>query len=110
MQDEIKNWNASQIPLRNSGLAIITGSTEGVGYEDAVALSSSGWNVIIMGRNAQKGANSIAKIKQVNPKAKVSFEKIDLADLSSIRAFAYFDYPRSILSLFTYVITYVSCL
>ncbi|GAA4329372.1 SDR family oxidoreductase [Mucilaginibacter gynuensis] len=88
MQSEIKNWTTSQIPLRNSGLALITGSTEGIGYEDAVALSSSGWDVIMMGRNAQKGADAIAKIKQANPKTKVSFEKIDLADLSSISAFA----------------------
>lgn len=88
MQNEIKNWTASQIPKRNSGLAVITGSTEGIGYEDALALSSSGWNVIIMGRNAQKGAESIAKIHKINPEAKVSFQKIDLADLSSIKAFA----------------------
>lgn len=88
MQNEIKNWKTSDIPQRNSGLAVITGSTEGVGYEDALALSSSGWNVVMMGRDAQKGAESIAKIHQINPKAKVSFEKIDLADLSSIKAFA----------------------
>lgn len=88
MQNEIKNWKTSDIPQRNSGLAVITGSTEGVGYEDALALSSSGWNVVMMGRDAQKGAESIARIHQINPKAKVSFEKIDLADLSSIKAFA----------------------
>lgn len=88
MQNEIKNWKTSDIPQRNSGLAVITGSTEGVGYEDALTLSSSGWNVVMMGRDAQKGAESIAKIHQINPKAKVSFEKIDLADLSSIKAFA----------------------
>ena len=34
MHNEIKNWTASQIPKRNSGLAIITGSTEGIGFED----------------------------------------------------------------------------
>jgi len=84
----MKNWRASNIPQRNDGLAVITGSTEGVGYEDALVLSAAGWNVIMMGRNAQKGAESIAKIHQINPKAKVSFEKIDLADLSSIKAFA----------------------
>jgi len=67
---------------------VITGSTEGIGYEDALALSSAGWNVIMMGRNTRKGAESMAKIHQINPKAKVSFEKIDLADLSSIKAFA----------------------
>jgi len=88
MQNEIKNWTAANIPQRNSGLAVITGSTEGIGYEDALALSSAGWNVIMMGRNTRKGAESMAKIHQINPKAKVSFEKIDLADLSSIKAFA----------------------
>lgn len=88
MTSEIKNWTASKIPQRNGGLAVITGSTEGIGYEDALALSAAGWNVIMMGRNAQKGVDAIAKIHQINPKAKVSFEKIDLADLSSIKSFA----------------------
>ncbi|MDF2551058.1 MAG: family NAD(P)-dependent oxidoreductase [Chryseobacterium sp.] len=88
MENDIKNWTASNIPQRNNGLAVITGSTEGIGYEDALALSSAGWNVIVMGRNAEKGADTIAKIQQINPKAKVSFEKIDLADLSSIKSFA----------------------
>ncbi|MGA0557205.1 SDR family oxidoreductase [Larkinella sp. VNQ87] len=84
----MKNWTVASIPSRRDGLAIITGSTEGVGYEDALALSSAGWNVVMMGRNAQKGAEAIAKIHRINPKAKVSFEKIDLADLSSIKSFA----------------------
>jgi NAD(P)-dependent dehydrogenase (short-subunit alcohol dehydrogenase family) len=88
MQNEIKNWTASKIPHTNNGLAVITGSTEGIGYEDALALSSAGWSVIMMGRNAQKGADAMAKILQINPKAKVSFEKIDLADLSSIKSFS----------------------
>ncbi len=84
----MKNWTAANIPQIKNGLALITGSTEGIGYEDALALSTAGWSVIMMGRNAQKGAASIAKIHQFNPKAKVSFEKIDLADLASINAFA----------------------
>ncbi|MDR7131828.1 NAD(P)-dependent dehydrogenase (short-subunit alcohol dehydrogenase family) [Algoriphagus sp. 4150] len=88
MQNEMKNWTANNIPQRNGGLAVITGSTEGIGYEDALALSSAGWNVIMMGRTPQKGAESIVRIHQINPKAKVMFEKIDLADLSSIKAFA----------------------
>lgn len=88
MTNESKNWTASKIPQRNDGVAVITGSTEGIGYEDALALSSAGWKVIIMGRNAQKGAGAITKILQINPTAKVSFEQIDLADLSSIKSFA----------------------
>jgi NAD(P)-dependent dehydrogenase (short-subunit alcohol dehydrogenase family) len=84
----VKNWTIADIPQRNSGLAIITGSTEGIGYEDALTLSSTGWTVLVLGRNPQKGAESIARIQQRNTNAKVSFEKIDLADLASIKSFA----------------------
>ncbi|WP_026706604.1 SDR family oxidoreductase [Flavobacterium soli] len=84
----MKNWTTADIPHRNEGLAVITGSTEGIGFEDALALSAAGWNVVMLGRNAQKGAESMAKIYQTNPKAKVIFEKLDLADLSSIKDFA----------------------
>ncbi len=88
MNKEIKNWTAKNIPQQIEKLAVITGSTEGIGFEDALALSTAGWTVIMMGRNAQKGAASIAKIHQINPKAKVRFELIDLANLSSIKNFA----------------------
>lgn len=87
--NEMNNWTTHNIPQRNGGLAVITGSTEGIGFEDAVALSTAGWNVIIMGRNAAKGSQAIARILQINPRAKVIFEKVDLADLSSIKAFAW---------------------
>lgn len=83
-----KNWTTSDIPQREEGLAVVTGSTEGIGFEVAKALTAAGWSVIMLGRNSQKGKESIAKIHQVYPKAKISFEKLDLADLSSIEAFA----------------------
>ncbi len=88
MEQVIKNWTAAQIPQRKDGLAVITGSTEGIGFEDALALSAAGWQVIIMGRNAQKGATAIDRLKQLNPQAKARFEQIDLADLSSIQSFS----------------------
>ena len=43
-----KNWNTSNIPRRKEGLAVVTGSTEGVGFEDAKALSSAGWTVVML--------------------------------------------------------------
>ena len=42
MKSEIKNWTAANIPYKADGVAVITGSMEGVGYEDALALSSAG--------------------------------------------------------------------
>lgn len=88
MEKVIKNWTTANIPQSDGSLAVITGSTEGIGYEDALALAAAGWQVLIMGRNAQKGAAAISRLLQANPQAKVRFEQIDLADLSSIRAFA----------------------
>ncbi len=84
----MKKWTAADIPQQSNGLAIVTGSTEGIGFEDALALSAKGWNVIVTGRNTKKGADAIAKILSVYPKAKVNFEQIDLANLASVKAFA----------------------
>lgn len=83
-----ENWTASDIPFRNESLAIVTGGTEGVGFQDVLALASANWNVVMTGRNPKKGSKSIAQIHREHPKAKVSFEKLDLANLSSINDFA----------------------
>ena len=88
MHNELKQWTAADMPQRKNGLAVITGSTEGIGFEDAVALTSAGWTVIMLGRNSEKGADSLARLRQRNPRAKASFEPLDLADLASIKAFA----------------------
>lgn len=84
----MENWTTANIPQIDNGLAVITGSTEGIGFEDAKALTVAGWTVIMLGRNAKKGEESISIIKNINPNVKISFEKLDLADLSSIKAFA----------------------
>jgi NAD(P)-dependent dehydrogenase (short-subunit alcohol dehydrogenase family) len=87
MKNEIKNWTASDIPKSNGGLAVVTGGTEGIGFQDVLALASSGWHVIMTGRDPKKGLESIVQVHKLYQKANVSFEKIDLADLSSIKAF-----------------------
>ncbi len=81
-------WTTADIPQRANGLAVVTGSTEGIGYEDALALSAAGWKVVVMGRSPQKGAAAVARIARSHPAAQVRFEQIDLADLASIQAFA----------------------
>lgn len=84
----MKNWTASRIPQRKDGLAIVTGGTEGVGFQDVLALAAAGWSVIMTGRDPQKGSASIAQIHSIHKHAKVTFEKLDLASLSSISNFA----------------------
>ncbi|MES2465377.1 MAG: SDR family oxidoreductase [Armatimonadota bacterium] len=80
------NWTTSDIPSQQGRLAVITG-TGGLGFEDALALARAGAEVIIAGRNPQKGADAVAKIRASVPSANVQFEQVDLASLASIADF-----------------------
>lgn len=80
-------WTISDIPSQRGRCAVVTG-TGGLGYEDALALARAGADVVIAGRNAQKGAEAVAKVRAEVPEARVSFEALDLASLASVERFA----------------------
>jgi NAD(P)-dependent dehydrogenase (short-subunit alcohol dehydrogenase family) len=80
-------WTASEIPPQQGRLAVVTG-TGGLGLEDALALTRAGAEVIVAGRNPQKGSEAVAHIRSAVPSANVSFEQLDLASLQSVEAFA----------------------
>lgn len=80
-------WTVAQIPSQKGRVAVVTG-TGGLGYEDALALARAGAEVIIAGRNPQKGAEAVAGIRAEVPSAVIAFEVLDLADLASVAAFA----------------------
>jgi NAD(P)-dependent dehydrogenase (short-subunit alcohol dehydrogenase family) len=80
------NWTSADIPSQKGRRVVITG-TGGIGYETALELTRAGAEVIMAGRNKDKGTEAIRNIKALNPKGNIRFEKLDLADLSSIEAF-----------------------
>ncbi|MCG6114025.1 MAG: oxidoreductase [Mesorhizobium sp.] len=81
------HWTSKNIPSQRGKTIIVTG-TGGLGYEDALALALAGGDVIVAGRNPQKGAEAVRRIKQSYSGAQVDFEAVDLGDLASIAAFA----------------------
>jgi NAD(P)-dependent dehydrogenase (short-subunit alcohol dehydrogenase family) len=81
-------WSVADIPPQNGKLAVVTGATGGLGYETALALARAGADVLVTGRNAEKGRVAIEQIKRAVPSAKVRSAMLDLASLASIRAFA----------------------
>lgn len=81
-----RNWTATDIPSQKGRSVVITG-TGGIGYETALAMTRAGADVIMAGRNKDKGEEAIRKIKNMNPAGNICFEKLDLADLASIEAF-----------------------
>ena len=85
----IKNnkWTAENIPDQKGRIAIVTGSSSGIGYEAAKVLANKNEKVVIAVRNLEKGEKAKAKIVNQNSNADVVVIKIDLSDLSSIKSF-----------------------
>ncbi|KQT51591.1 short-chain dehydrogenase [Devosia sp. Leaf420] len=83
----MSKWTTSDIPSQAGRLAVVTG-TGGLGYETALALARAGAEVVVAGRNPEKGNQAIHSILAEVPKANVHFEALDLADLSTVTRFA----------------------
>jgi NAD(P)-dependent dehydrogenase (short-subunit alcohol dehydrogenase family) len=71
-----------------SPLAIVTGTTAGLGLETAKGLASAGYRVIVAGRNPEKGRLACHAVRNHRPGAEVRFELLDLDSLDSVRQFA----------------------
>ncbi|MEH1905691.1 MAG: SDR family NAD(P)-dependent oxidoreductase [Nostoc sp.] len=81
-------WNAENIPSQKGRVAIVTGSSSGIGYETARILANKQASVIIAVRNLDKGNKALAKILQQNQDADVKVMELDLANLASVKNFA----------------------
>jgi NAD(P)-dependent dehydrogenase (short-subunit alcohol dehydrogenase family) len=81
-------WATKDIPDQSGKLAIVTGSTGGLGLETALALAGAGAEVILAGRNPAKGRAAEALVRSRYTNANVQFEIVDLAILASVAVFA----------------------
>lgn len=83
-----KKWDSNNIPDQKGRVAIVTGSSSGIGYETARALAEKNAIMIIAVRNPQKGKAAAEKIVANHPDAEVNVMELDLASLDSVRHFA----------------------
>lgn len=81
-------WTVDSIPDQSGRLAVITGANSGIGFETAKALASKGARVVLAVRSLEKGQAAAQRIQTVHPQAHVEVERLDLADLASVRLFA----------------------
>ncbi|ATW05090.1 SDR family NAD(P)-dependent oxidoreductase [Sphingorhabdus sp. YGSMI21] len=67
---------------------LITGSTDGIGLETAKALSQSGHNILLHGRNAAKLADAKATLEAIAGHGSVETYVADLSDMADVEALA----------------------
>ena len=74
------------MPQQPRKIALVTGSTDGVGRFVAERLGADGWDVIVHGRDAERGRAVVATIAAVGGGAR--FLSADLSDLAAVRGLA----------------------
>ena len=67
---------------------LITGATSGIGEETALALADLGANVTIAGRDEERCMNTLVKILDRSPEARLDFLVADLSEISQVRNLA----------------------
>lgn len=80
-------WDRNDIPSQSGKVAVVTGSSSGIGYITAEVLAGKGAEVIIAVRNLMKGETAAGKIRSRYKEAEISVMELDLADLGSVRSF-----------------------
>jgi len=77
-----------QVPDQRGQYIVVTGANSGTGKEAAKRLAEAGADVILAVRTPAKGEQAKAEFLAAHPGAHVEVRELDLADLSSVRAFS----------------------
>ncbi|MEU2020634.1 oxidoreductase [Streptomyces sp. NPDC016469] len=83
-----QGWSARDIPEQSGRTAVVTGANSGIGLITARELARCGARVLLACRDERRGEEAAARIRYAVRGADVEFAPLDLADLSSVRAFA----------------------
>jgi len=79
-------WTPKRLSYLNGKTYLITGANAGAGFEATKILLEKGAQVVMLNRNQSKSELAINNLKsQFGKKTKVSFIKMDLSSLSSVR-------------------------
>ena len=79
-------WTPERLGSLTGKTYVITGANTGAGFEATRAFLSSGASVVMMNRNADKSKAAMATLKQeFGGDADVTFVRLDLAELDSVR-------------------------
>ncbi len=87
MVHEMSKWTTKEIPDLTGKVAIITGSTSGIGKETAREIAKKNATTILAIRNVEKGERVKQEFLNENPNLIIHVMKLDLSDLDSVHQF-----------------------
>ncbi len=84
-----QGWTPERLGSQNGKTFLITGGNAGVGFEASRILLGKGAKVVMLNRSAERSQAAVATLKEeFGAAADVSFVRMDLASLDSVRAAA----------------------
>ena len=66
-------------------VAVIAGSTGGIGGAISEQLAAGGWDLVLVNRSAEKSARQKTALNNAHPEAKVDLVQVDLMDTEQIK-------------------------
>lgn len=87
MTDTSVRWDTRNIGNLDDRRIVITGGNSGIGLEAATTLCDAGADVVLACRNLEKADAACQRIREEVPHARVEAQRLDLADLQSVRTF-----------------------
>ncbi|KAI0373169.1 NAD-P-binding protein [Pilatotrama ljubarskyi] len=82
---EQQQFDQSDVSDLRGRTALVTGGTQGIGYEVAHALALAKARVLLLSRKEENGSKAVASIKEEDPAADVEFVECDLGNLMMVR-------------------------
>jgi NAD(P)-dependent dehydrogenase (short-subunit alcohol dehydrogenase family) len=81
-------WTIEDMPPLTDRTVVVTGANSGLGLEGSKAFARRGATVVMACRSVERGESAAAEIREAVPNAALDVRECDLADLSSVAAFA----------------------
>jgi NAD(P)-dependent dehydrogenase (short-subunit alcohol dehydrogenase family) len=84
---QVTSFSLDHVQSQAGKVVIVTGGNAGIGFGTVKGLASKGATVIIASRNRERVGEAVAKVKLLQPDAKVEGMVLDVSSFSSIDGF-----------------------